>query len=86
MYWEKKYPRLLTNDQLQTVANIHKKLIAIADITCDIGGSIECVTHATSNEKPFYLYGRYSFGQCTIYFSVNFQMFGFELVFMDFQI
>ena len=57
MYWESKYPRLLSNGQLQTVMGLHNRsLIGIADVTCDIGGSIECVTRTTSNEKPFYVY------------------------------
>lgn len=66
IYWERRYPRLLTTAQLQKMLsadrnirrsrNHHHQLIGIADITCDIGGSIECVNHLTSIEKPFVRY------------------------------
>lgn len=65
IYWEKRYPRLLTNEQLQKITSADKKintrdfsyrLIGIADITCDIGGSIECVNRTTSIEQPFFRY------------------------------
>lgn len=63
MYWERRYPRLLTTKQLQELVCIHKdgntggldsRLIGIADITCDIGGSVEFVNRTTSSEKPFF--------------------------------
>ncbi|KAH7296234.1 hypothetical protein KP509_26G014900 [Ceratopteris richardii] len=65
MYWERRYPCLLTNEQLreliiaQTKANTrgtNNGLVGIADITCDIGGSIEFVNQTTTSEKPFYRY------------------------------
>eukprot|EP00249_Psilotum_nudum_P019538 c27304_g1_i1 orf=257-3433(+) len=64
IYWEKRFPRLLTNEQLQklmlkdkdSIGNTTRPLIGIADITCDLGGSIECVNQTTSIEKPFLRY------------------------------
>ncbi|MCO5605370.1 hypothetical protein L7F22_059553 [Adiantum nelumboides] len=61
MYWERMYPRLLTNEQLRELVSVQSgglghRLIGIADITCDIGGSIEFVNRTTSSEKPFYRY------------------------------
>ncbi|KAI5084069.1 hypothetical protein GOP47_0000238 [Adiantum capillus-veneris] len=63
MYWERMYPRLLTNEQLRELMSVQSegnaggsRLIGIADITCDIGGSIEFVNCTTSSEKPFYRY------------------------------
>ncbi len=54
MYWERRFPRLLTNDELR---ELHSKkmcrLLAVGDITCDIGGSIECVCENTAIESPF---------------------------------
>ncbi|MCO5591337.1 hypothetical protein L7F22_045319 [Adiantum nelumboides] len=55
------YPRLLTNEQLRELVSVRSgglghRLIGIADITCDIGGSIEFVNRTTSSEKPFYRY------------------------------
>ncbi|MCO5561188.1 hypothetical protein L7F22_014809 [Adiantum nelumboides] len=61
MYWERMYPRLLTNEQLRELVSVRSgglgnRLIGVADITCDIGGSIEFVNRTTSSEKPFYRY------------------------------
>ena len=56
IYWESRFPRLLTNGQLQSVVGLHNRLIGVADISCDIGGSIECVKRTTSSENPFYRY------------------------------
>ena len=78
IYWESRFPRLLTNGQLQSVVGLHNRLIGVADISCDIGGSIECVKRTTSSENPFY---RYDFFQSLtwnleydyIFMSFNFQ-------------
>ncbi len=54
MYWERRFPRLLTNDELQELHNKKMcRLLAVGDITCDIGGSIECVREITAIESPF---------------------------------
>ncbi|KMT03437.1 hypothetical protein BVRB_8g191220 [Beta vulgaris subsp. vulgaris] len=54
IYWEHRFPRLLTTKQLQDVTNKRRTLVAIADITCDIGGSIEFVNRATTIDSPFF--------------------------------
>ncbi|KMT03434.1 hypothetical protein BVRB_8g191190 [Beta vulgaris subsp. vulgaris] len=54
MYWEHRFPRLLTNKQLQDIMNKRCPLVGIADITCDIGGSIEFVNQATTIDSPFF--------------------------------
>ena len=54
MYWEPRFPRLLTNQQLQDVINKRCPLIGIADITCDLGGSIEFVNQSTTIDSPFF--------------------------------
>lgn len=57
-YWDDRYPRLVTMDQLEhlrTVEN-NKKLLAVADISCDIGGSVEFLLKDTYIEQPFFLY------------------------------
>ncbi|XP_057538815.1 alpha-aminoadipic semialdehyde synthase isoform X2 [Amaranthus tricolor] len=56
MYWEPRFPRLLTNQQLQDVINKRCPLIGIADITCDLGGSIEFVNQSTTIDSPFFRY------------------------------
>ncbi|KAI4344673.1 hypothetical protein L6164_011872 [Bauhinia variegata] len=56
MYWEKRFPRLLSTKQLQDLARKGCPLVGISDITCDIGGSIEFVNRTTSIDSPFFRY------------------------------
>lgn len=56
MYWEKRFPRLLTNQQMKELKINFNRLVGVADITCDIGGSIECLKRATPIECPFFRY------------------------------
>ncbi|WZZ23994.1 hypothetical protein YC2023_007395 [Brassica napus] len=54
MYWEKRFPRLLSTKQLQDLTAKACPLVGICDITCDIGGSIEFVNRATLIDSPFF--------------------------------
>ncbi|KAL1219562.1 Alpha-aminoadipic semialdehyde synthase [Cardamine amara subsp. amara] len=54
MYWEKRFPRLLSIRQLQDLTTQGCPLVGICDITCDIGGSIEFVNRATLIDSPFF--------------------------------
>ncbi|KAI3754136.1 hypothetical protein L1987_53914 [Smallanthus sonchifolius] len=56
MYWERRYPRLLTYKQLQDLGHKGCPLVGICDITCDIGGSIEFVNRTTLIDSPFFRY------------------------------
>ncbi|KAM0874703.1 hypothetical protein ACQ4PT_037255 [Festuca glaucescens] len=56
MYWERRFPRLLSTEQLQQLMKNGCPLVGICDITCDIGGSIEFVNKSTSIERPFFRY------------------------------
>ncbi|KAG6428524.1 hypothetical protein SASPL_112776 [Salvia splendens] len=56
MYWEKRFPRLLTNTQLQDLIKKGCPLVGISDITCDVGGSLEFVQRTTSIDSPFIRY------------------------------
>ncbi|KAL5207069.1 hypothetical protein ABZP36_031504 [Zizania latifolia] len=56
MYWERRFPRLLSIDQFQQLMKNGCPLVGISDITCDIGGSIEFVNKSTSIESPFFRY------------------------------
>lgn len=56
-YWEPKYPRLLTKEQLlQMRRSGNEKLLGVVDISCDIGGAFEMLTHSTHPELPYYVY------------------------------
>eukprot|EP00258_Populus_trichocarpa_P018351 XP_006381529.2 alpha-aminoadipic semialdehyde synthase [Populus trichocarpa] len=56
MYWEKRFPRLLSTQQLQDLTRRGCPLIGIADITCDIEGSLEFINQTTSIDSPFVRY------------------------------
>jgi alpha-aminoadipic semialdehyde synthase len=58
VYWDKRYPRLLTLDHCQNLwaAGRSPKLKVIGDISCDVGGSIECTVKATEPGNPVYVY------------------------------
>ncbi|PON39202.1 Hopanoid-associated sugar epimerase [Trema orientale] len=56
MYWEKRFPRLLTNEQLQDLMRKGCPLVGLCDITCDMGGSLEFVNQTTSIDSPFFRY------------------------------
>lgn len=56
MYWEKRFPRLLSTQQLQDLMRKGCPLVGICDITCDIEGSMEFVNQTTSIDSPFFRY------------------------------
>ncbi|WP_428241506.1 bifunctional lysine ketoglutarate reductase /saccharopine dehydrogenase family protein [Gynuella sp.] len=58
IYWDVRYPKLVTCQDLKRLFadNQSSGLKVIADITCDIGGSIECNQRATSSANPCYVY------------------------------
>jgi alpha-aminoadipic semialdehyde synthase len=57
MYWDERYPRLITRKHLQEMyAGKEPRMIAIGDITCDIDGSIESTVKAAPIEDPIFVY------------------------------
>nr|GMC55784.1 alpha-aminoadipic semialdehyde synthase [Ipomoea batatas] len=56
MYWERRYPRLLTTQQFQDLMKNGCRLVGISDISCDIEGSIEFINQTTSIDSPFFRY------------------------------
>ncbi|UCF62682.1 MAG: hypothetical protein JSW33_08810 [bacterium] len=58
IYWEPRYPRLLTCSFLKEWfrEKSQPRLRVIGDITCDVGGSIECTLRATNSLNPVYVY------------------------------
>jgi hypothetical protein len=55
MYWEHRFPRLLTNKELLDLRSTGRsRLLVIADITCDKGGSIEFLKKYSSIQNPFF--------------------------------
>ena len=58
IYWDERYPRLLTCDQCRSMwaPGLRPKLMVIGDISCDVNGSIECTVKATEPGNPVYVY------------------------------
>jgi len=57
VYWEKRYPKFVTWDALEKLykQSANAKLCGIADITCDVNGSMECNVKSTDSGNPAYL-------------------------------
>eukprot|EP01004_Peranema_trichophorum_P003956 NODE_290_length_3023_cov_60.588276_g252_i0.p1 GENE.NODE_290_length_3023_cov_60.588276_g252_i0~~NODE_290_length_3023_cov_60.588276_g252_i0.p1 ORF type:complete len:957 (-),score=193.74 NODE_290_length_3023_cov_60.588276_g252_i0:96-2966(-) len=57
IYWEPKYPRLLSLVQAKELYRENKlPWLALGDITCDPDGSIELFRHSTTIGDPFYCF------------------------------
>ncbi|EGD76105.1 hypothetical protein PTSG_00811 [Salpingoeca rosetta] len=57
MYWDARFPRLLTCDQMRALHNTGtSRLIAIADISADPNGSIEFTRECTTIDRPYEVY------------------------------
>jgi alanine dehydrogenase len=58
IYWEEKYPRLITKNFLKNWIQRTPKprLRVIGDISCDVNGSIECTMKITNSDHPLYVY------------------------------
>lgn len=57
IYWDKKYPRLITRDYLEKLYEKERpRLTVIGDISCDVEGSVECTLRATPISDPVFVY------------------------------
>ena len=56
MYWDNRYPRLITLEQYRRLQQSNAPLLAVADITCDVKGSVEMLQKSTTIEQPFFVY------------------------------
>jgi saccharopine dehydrogenase (NAD+, L-lysine-forming) len=56
VYWEARYPRFVTWQDLKALFQAHSKpkLCGIADISCDPQGAMECNVRATDSSMPAY--------------------------------
>jgi len=61
IYWEAKYPRLVTKAYLKQLYRAGKpRLRVIGDISCDIEGAIECTVRSTEPDEPVYVYNPFT--------------------------
>lgn len=57
IYWDARFPRLLTKENIASLRKAgNHNFRAVADISCDIDGSVEFLSRPTSIENPFYMY------------------------------
>jgi len=58
IFWDKMYPKLVTKKDLKELYTNEEdpNLKIIADITCDVEGSIECNLKSTASDNPSYVY------------------------------
>ncbi len=58
VYWEEKYPRLVTKQALRELYRVSEqpRLRVIGDISCDIEGAIEATVKSTDLGDPVYVY------------------------------
>lgn len=65
IYWEEKYPRLVTKAYLKQLYSAGKpRLRIIGDISCDIEGAIECTVRSTEPDEPVFVYNPFT-GEAT---------------------
>jgi saccharopine dehydrogenase (NAD+, L-lysine-forming) len=65
IYWEEKYPRLVTKEVLKKLYGGGKpRLRVIGDISCDIEGAIECTVRSTEPDEPVFVYNPFT-GEAT---------------------
>jgi len=57
-YWDERYPRLVTKEQLRTLfaTGSEPRLKVIGDLGCDVEGAIECTLKCTEPSDPVYVY------------------------------
>lgn len=61
MYWDTRYPRIVTKDYLVKAFQEGKpKLTVIGDVTCDPDGSIEITHKGTEIEDPVFVYNPFT--------------------------
>jgi len=58
IYWDKRYPRLLSKDELKQLFETQKKprLRVVGDISCDVEGGIEFTVKVTNPAEPVFVY------------------------------
>ncbi|KAJ3217080.1 hypothetical protein HDU67_008549 [Dinochytrium kinnereticum] len=57
IFWDERYPRLLTTEQARTLALENRfRMLQVADVSCDIHGSLEFMSRATTIDQPFFMF------------------------------
>ena len=58
IYWEERYPRLVTKAQVKELysSEEHPTFRVVGDISCDYEGAIEATIHSTDQDHPTFVY------------------------------
>ena len=57
MYWDHRYPRLLTNEQMKMLQEVHPhSMLALFDISCDPEGAVQFLKKTTDTDLPYFTY------------------------------
>jgi alpha-aminoadipic semialdehyde synthase len=57
IYWDSRYPQVLTIEDCRRMWSAGRpRLLVVGDISCDVGGSVECTVKATDPGNPVYVY------------------------------
>jgi len=58
IYWDRQYPKLVTKADIRALyeKDTQPNLRVIADVTCDVEGSVECNLKSTASDNPVYVY------------------------------
>jgi saccharopine dehydrogenase (NAD+, L-lysine forming) len=56
IYWEPRYPRLVTKAKVRELTAGSGRLRVIGDVSCDVEGAVECTVEATQPDDPVYVY------------------------------
>ena len=71
MYWDPKAPRLFEKERIQQ-ENFNVKIIA--DVSCDINGSVPITTRATTIADPVYGYSAENMAECSAFSAKSIDM------------
>ncbi|CAG8561413.1 19364_t:CDS:10 [Gigaspora rosea] len=57
-YWDSRFPRLITKEQLCEIQknSNNRRLLCVADISCDIEGALEFLSHSTTIDDPYFYF------------------------------
>ena len=63
-YWDMDAPVFLTNELMSAKDN---RIKVVADVTCDINGSIACTIRPSTHDKPFYDYSPMTYSEVPLF-------------------
>ena len=56
LYWERRFPKILTKSDLQKNLELNGRLLGVCDLTGTLNGAIEFLEYFSSNKNPYSIY------------------------------